>query len=87
MAECSLGLIFFYKRQTICFSGWGEGLIFFQQFKLDFFYRQSESIFCVIQLSTIAIRPYTLGKLQFYQISIYLISILSFSHIINALII
>ena len=58
---------------------------------LDFFYRQSESIFCVIQLSTIAIsfcviqlstiviRPYTLVKVQFHQISIYLISILKFS--------
>ena len=29
---------------------------------------------CVIQLPTIAIRPYTLVKLQFHQISIYLIS-------------
>ena len=58
------------------------GADFFQQLKLDFFfYRQSVNIFCVIQLSPIAIRPYTLVKLQFHQISIYLISILNFSHI------
>ena len=45
----------------------------------------SESTFCVIQLSTIAIRPYTLVKLQIHQISIYLISILKFLLIIMSL--
>ena len=72
---------FFNFRQTIFFwLGGGAGVDFFQQLKLDFFYRQSESIFCVIQLSTIAIRPYARVKLQFHQISIHLISILKFSH-------
>ena len=54
--------------------GGGAGADFFQQLKLDFLnqiLRQSESIFCIIQLSTIAIRPHTLVKLQFRQISIY----------------
>ena len=60
MAECSLDLIFFKIRdRPFVFLFGGQGLIFFQQLKLDF-YRQSESIFFVIQLSTIAISPYTL---------------------------
>ena len=73
MAECSLDLIFFKLETDHLFfclgggGGGGQGLIFFQQLKLDFFYRPSESIFCVIQSSTIAIRPYTLVKLQFHQ--------------------
>ena len=79
MAECFLDLIFLISDRPF-FSGWGAGVDFFQQLKLDFFYRQSESIFCVIQLSTIAIRPYARIKLQFHQISIHLISILKFSH-------
>ena len=74
MAECSLDLIFLIRDRPF-FSGWegggGQELIFFQQLKLDFFYGQSENIFCVIQLSTIAFRPYTLVKLHFQQISIY----------------
>ena len=56
------------------------GADFLQQLKLDFFYRQSESIFLCNTIPTIAIRPYTLVKLQFHQRSIYLISILKFSH-------
>ena len=80
MAECSLDLIFFNYRQTIFFwLGGGAGADFSNSLN-KFFYRQSESIFCAFQLSTIAIRPYTLVKLQFHQISKYLISILIFSH-------
>ena len=51
MAECSLDLIFIIRDRPF-FSGWGAGADLFQQLKLDF-YRQSESIFIVIQLSTI----------------------------------
>ena len=43
--------------------GGGAGADFFQQLKLAFFYKQSESFFVcffVIQLSTTAFRPYTL---------------------------
>ena len=58
----------------------GAGADFFQQLKLDYFIDKVKVFFCVIQLFTIAIRPYTLVKLQFHQISIYLISILKFSH-------
>ena len=54
--------------------GGGAGADFFQQLKLDFF------IVKVFFVSTIAIRPYTLVKLLFHQISRYLISILNVSH-------
>ena len=52
MAECSLDLIFLNKRQTFCWGGGGggAGIDFFQQLNIDIFYRQSESIFCVIHL-------------------------------------
>ena len=56
------------------------GADFFQQLKLGFFIDKVKVLFCVIQLSTIAIRPFTLVKLQFHQISIYLNSILKFSY-------
>ena len=56
----------------------GAGADFFRQLKLIFFIDKVIVFFCVIKLSTIALRPYTVVKLQFHQISIYLISILKF---------
>ena len=59
----ALNLIFLIRDRLFVFlvgGGGGGGADFFQQLKLDFLYRQSESIFIVIQLSTIAISPYTL---------------------------
>ena len=50
--------------------GGGGRADFFKQLKLDFFIDKVKVFVCVIQLSTIAIRPYTLVKLQFHQISI-----------------
>ena len=48
MAECSLDLTFLIRDRPFV-SGWGggggAGADFFQQLKLDFYYRQSESIF------------------------------------------
>ena len=50
MAECSLDLIFLIRDRPFVFLVWGGGgaeADFFQQLKLDFFYKQSESIlFC-----------------------------------------
>ena len=53
MAECSLDLIFLIRDRPFVFLIWGGGggggaeADFFQQLKLDFFYKQSESIlFC-----------------------------------------
>ena len=65
----------------------GAGADFFRQLKLDFFIDKVKVFFCVIKLSTIATRPYTVTvvKLQFHQISIYLISILKFFLIIMSL--
>ena len=63
MAECSLDLILIRDRLFVFLVGGGGGeggADFFQQLKLEFLYRQSESIFFVRQLSTIAISPYTL---------------------------
>ena len=62
MAECSLDLIFSLETDFFFWFGGvgGGGADFFQKLNLDFLYRQSESIFFVIQSSTIAISPYTL---------------------------
>ena len=80
MAECSLDLIFLIRDRPFFFwlGGGGAGADSFQQLKQDFFLDKAKVLFCVIQLSTIAIRPYTLVKLQIHQVSIYLISTLKF---------
>ena len=65
--------------------GGGAWADFFQQLKLDFFIDKVKVSFCVKQLSSNAIRPYTLVKLQFHQLSIYLICILVFLIIMSLL--
>ena len=55
----------FLIRDRLFFSGWGGGgggerADFFQQLKLVFYIDKVKVFFFVIQLSTIAISPYTL---------------------------
>ena len=69
----------FFKLETDHLFFWlGGGADFFYQLKLDFVIDKVKVFFCVIELPTIAIRPYTLVKLQFHQISIYLITFIIF---------
>ena len=46
MAECSLDLIFLIRDRPFVFLVGGQGLIFFQQLKLDFFIDKVKVFFC-----------------------------------------
>ena len=65
MAECSLDLIFLIRDRPFVYLVGGAEADYFQQLKLDLFYRQRESIFLLYNCLQLLLDPIHLFNFSF----------------------